>query len=94
MRNLTSGNKMNFTVFAVIVLIILIILITSVVMVLKVKKDEYEISSQESIYDKDYNFIELENDAKISKKWTGNYYLKENVTKKEYYLGSYVIAYN
>ncbi len=94
MRNLTSGNKMNFTVFAVIVLIILIILITSVVMVLKVKKDEYEISSQESIYDKDYNFIELENDAKISKKWTGNYYLKENVTKKEYNLGSYAIAYN
>ena len=94
MRNLTSGNKMNFTVFAVIVLIILIILITSVVMVLKVKKDEYEISSQESIYDKDYNFIELENDAKISKKWTGNYYLKENVTKKEYNLGNYAIAYN
>lgn len=94
MRNLTSGNKMNFTVFAIIVLIILIILITSVVMVLRTEKDEYEISSQESIYDKDYNFIELENDAKISKKWTGNYYLKENETKKEYNLGSYAIAYN
>ena len=27
---------------------------------------------------------ELENDAKIFKKWTGNYYLKEDTTKKEY----------
>lgn len=94
MRNLTSGNKMNFTIFALIVLIILIILCTSVIMVARTDKEEYPVSSTMSIYDKDYNYIELENDAKIFKKWTGNYYLKEDTTKKEYNLGSYAIAFD
>lgn len=94
MRNLTSGNKMNFTIFALIILIILVILCTAVVMVLRNEKEEYEVLSTMSIYDKDYNYIELENDAKISKKWTGNFYLKENITKKEYNLGNYVVAFN
>ena len=94
MRNLTSGNKMNFTIFALIILIILVILFTAVVMVLGNGKEEYEVSSTMSIYDKNYNYIELENDAKISKKWTGNFYLKENVTKKEYNLGNYVVAFD
>ena len=94
MRNLTAGNKMNFTIFAFIVLIILIILCIAVVTVLKTDKEEYEVSSNMTIYDKDYNYIELENDAKIFKKWTGNYYLKENETKKEYNLGNYVIAFD
>ena len=94
MRNLTSGNKMNFTIFALIVLIILIILCTAVVMVLRTEKEEYTVSNIMSIYDKNYNYIELENDAKISKKWTGNYYLKEDITKKQYDLGNYAIAYD
>lgn len=94
MRDLTSGNKMNFTIFALIVLIILIILCTAVVMVVRTDKEEYQVSSTMSIYDKNYNYIELENDAKISKKWTGNYYLKEDVTKKEYNLGNYVVAFD
>ena len=94
MRNLTSGNKMNFTIFAFIVLIILVILCTAVVMVLKTDKEEYDVLSTSSIYDKNYNYIELENDAKISKKWTGNYYLKENITKKEYNLGNYAVSFN
>ena len=94
MRNLTSGNKMNFTIFAFIILIILIILCSAVVMVLRTDKEEYEVLSTSSMYDKDYNYIELENDAKISKKWTGNYYLKENTTKKEYNLGNYAVAFD
>ena len=94
MRNLTSGNKMNFTIFAFIVLIILVILCTAVVMVLRTDKEEYDVLSTSSIYDKNYNYIELENDAKISKKWTGNYYLKENTTKKEYNLGNYAVSFN
>ena len=94
MRNLTSGNKMNFTIFALIILIILIILCTAVIMVLRTDKDEYDVLSTSSIYDKDYNYIELENDAKISRKWTGNYYLKENTTKKEYNLGNYAVSFD
>ena len=94
MRNLTAGNKMNFTIFALIVLVILIILCVAVIMVVRVDKEEYEIPNSMKIYDKDYNFIELENDAKVTKKWTGNYYLKENATKKEYNLGNYAVAFD
>lgn len=94
MRNLTSGNKINFTIFAVIVFTIVVILCGAVIMVLRTEKEEYTVSNSESIYDKDYNYIELTNSAKISKKWTGNYYLKEDTTKKEYNLGDYAVAYD
>lgn len=94
MRNLTSGNKMNFTIFTFIVLIILVILICAVTMVLKNGKEEYEVSSSSCIYDNNYNYIELENDGMISKKWTGNFYLKENITKKEYELGNYGVTFD
>ena len=57
MRNLTSGNKMNFTIFALIILVILIILCIAVVMVLGKEKEEYDASNAVSIYDKDYNYI-------------------------------------
>lgn len=94
MRNLTSGNKMNFTIFAFIILIILVILVCSVVMVLKTGKETYEVSSASCIYDSDYNYIELENEGVISKKWTSSFYLKENETKKEYNLGKYVVSFD
>ena len=63
MRNLTSGNKMNFTIFALIVLIILIILCTAVIMVVRTDKEEYPVSNTMSIYDKDYSNI---NRSKVS----------------------------
>lgn len=94
MRNLTSGNKMNFTIFTFIVLIILVILVCAVVMVLRTEKETYAVSSASCIYDNEYNYIELANDAEISKKWTGNYYLKENETKKEYNLGNYAVSFD
>ena len=94
MRNLTAVNKTNFTIFIIIIVLILVLLTFAVVMVLKTEKEEYEISSEEFVYDSKYNYIDLEDDAKIFKKWTGSYYLKENNTKKEYKLGNFVVAYN
>ena len=49
MRNLTAGNKMNFTIFAFIVLIILIILCIAVVTVLRTDKEEYQVSNSMTI---------------------------------------------
>lgn len=94
MRNLAAGNKTNFTIFIVIVILILVLLTFAVITVLRYEKEEYDIPSSEFIYDSKYNYINLEDDAKISKKWTGSYYLKENSTKKEYKLGNFVVAYN
>lgn len=94
MRNLTAGNKMNFTMFVFIVLIIIFMIIIAVVNGLKNTKEKYEISSSACVYDYKANYIELENDSLISKKWTGNYYLKEDETKKEYKLGNYSVVYD
>ena len=94
MRNLASGNKINFTVFTFVVILILVILVCAVVIVLGYEKEEYQVKQSAFIYDNKYNYIELENPAVISKKWTGNYYLKEDITDKEYKLGDYAISYD
>ena len=94
MRNLAAGNKVNFTVFTIIVIVIMLILAGAVILVLSNAKEDHEISSSTAIYDNNYNYIELENTAVVSKKWNGNYYLKENETKKEYNLGKYSVAFD
>ena len=94
MRNLTAGNKMNFTIFAFIVLVILLILAGAVFIVLKNGKTEYEVSSSICTYDSNLNYIELGSDGVVTKKWTGGYYLTENDTKEEYNLGNYSVVYD
>ena len=94
MRNLASGNKINFTVFTFVVILILVILVCAVVIVLGYEKEEYQVKQSAFIYDNKYNYIELENPAVISKKWTGNYYLKEDISDKEYKLGDYAISHD
>lgn len=93
MRNLSAGNKMNFTIFTFVVILILVILVCAIITVLKYEKEEYQVNSSAFIYDNDYNYISLENTAVISKKWTGNYYLKEDTTNEEYKLGKYAVSY-
>jgi hypothetical protein len=85
---------MNFTVFTIIVIIILIILMSGVANALKNDSAEYEVSSTICTYDTNYNYISLENDGTIFKKWTGSFYLKENITKKEYKLGNYAVVFD
>lgn len=94
MRNLASGNKMRFTMFTFIVIAILVILVCAVITVLKQEKEQYQVLQSAFIYDHNYNYVELENSAVISKKWTGNYYLKEDITNKEYKLGDYAVSYD
>ena len=94
MRNLTAGNKVKFAMFTFVIISILAILCISVIIVLRADKEVYTVPNTVSIYDKDYNYIELANEATIAKKWTGNYYLKENTTKKEYNLGNYAVSFD
>ena len=94
MINLTAGNKSKFVMFTAVVICILTILCIAVILVLRTNKEEYSVANTVSIYDKDYNYIELASDAKISKKWTGNYYLKEDTSKKEYNLGNYAVSFD
>ena len=85
MRNLTAGNKMKFTMFTFIIIVILMILVGALVIVLKNGNEKYPVEKTAFMYDHNYGYIELENPALISKKWTGDYYLKEEVTNKEYH---------
>ena len=48
---------------------------------LRIPKEEYLIEGDNFLYDEDYNPIALEEDGMIRKKWTGNYYLKDNTTR-------------
>ena len=92
MRKLSSGNKLNFIMFAFIVLVIMVIMLGVLTKGLKNVQEKYQVSKNVCIYDDKYNYINLESDAEISKKWTNNYYLKENDTKKEYKLGNYSVV--
>ena len=94
MRKLSSGNKLNFIMFAFIVLVIMVIMLGVLTKGLKNVQEKYQVTKNVCIYDDKYNYINLEGDAEISKKWTNNYYLKENDTKKEYKLGNYSVVYN
>ena len=94
MRNLSSGNKMKFTVFTLIVLVIIILIVQAVIIGLRNVKEKYQVSKNACIYDYNYNYIELENSAQISKKWNNNYYLKEDENKNEYKLGKYSVSYD
>ena len=82
MRRLTSGNKKVFTTFTIIIIGIIALLIWCLSLMLKIPKEEYLIEGDNFLYDEDYNPIALEEDGLIRKKWTGNYYLKDNITRR------------
>ena len=81
MRRLTSGNKKVFTTFTIIIIGIIALLIWCLSLVLRIPKEEYLIEGDNFLYDENYNPIALEEDGKKQKKWTGNYYLKDNTTR-------------
>lgn len=70
MRNLSEGNKTKFTMFAVIIIGIIAILLFFLSKALGFDKEIYEISKDTSIYDANYEYIDLTSDATIEKKWT------------------------
>lgn len=94
MRQLSAGNKMNFTIFIFITIAILFIILLAVINGLRNQTEKYQVSPSACVYDKDYNYIELNNESQIEKKWTGKYYLRENNTQKEYELGNYAVVYD
>jgi len=94
MRKLTAGNKRKFLLFTFIIIVILAILIVFLNKMLNVEKEQYEITKDVFIYDSNYEHINLTQDAIISKKWTGKYYLSEPETGLSYDLGPSNIGYD
>lgn len=94
MRALTAGNKKRFAIFAIIIVIIIILLITCLRLALKHETEEYKIESNTTLYDSEYEPLQVEEAGIITKKWDGNYYLTLDNTKETYKLNSEVISFN
>lgn len=94
MRKMTEGNKARFLVFAILIVATIIVLLVFLTKTLGFEKESYSVEKEIFMYDSDYEYIDLEYDAVIEKKWTGKYYLTEPETGKSYDLGTTAIAYD
>lgn len=94
MRALAAGNKKRFAIFAIIIIIIIILLITCLRLALKHEVEEYQIESNVTLYDSEYEPIQSENAGKITKKWDGNYYLTLDNSNETYKLNPEVVSFN
>lgn len=97
MRALTAGNKKRFAIFAIIIIIIIIIiilLITCLRLALNHEVEEYQIESNVTLYDSEYEPLQPEEAGTITKKWDGNYYLTLDNTKETFKLNPEVVSFN
>lgn len=94
MRALAAGNKKRFAIFAIIIIIIIILLITCLRLALKHEVEEYQIESNVTLYDSEYEPLQPEETGKITKKWDGNYYLTLDNTNETYKLNPEVVSFN
>lgn len=92
MRKLSAGNRKEFTIFAMIIILIIGVFIVSLNVVMAKEGKEYTVNESSIVFDKEYNIIELDQKAKIYKKWDGNLYLKTN--EEEFKLGINAICYS
>lgn len=93
MRKLTSGNKVNFTVFAIIIIGIIAILVVCVRYVMKIDKQTYQIATNTFLYDSENVPVLLENGGTMQAKWDGNYYI-ETAEGSTYKVGPQAVMYH
>lgn len=90
-----SKNKVLFAIFILIILLIIFILVLSVYSTKENSNiEEYKISLNNAIYDKEFGYISLNKDAILKKEWDGNYYLYEKNNSKKYELGTKPVFYD
>ena len=94
MRSLAAGNKKRFAIFAIIIIIIIILLITCLRLALNHEVEEYQIESNVTLYDSEYEPLQPEEAGTITKKWDGNYYLTLDNTKETFKLNPEVVSFN
>lgn len=93
MRKLTSGNKINFTVFAIVIIVIIIILVVCLRYVMGIDKTIYQIEPNTFVYDSENVPVLIENGGTMQAKWDGNYHL-ETTDGTSYNLGPQSVMYN
>lgn len=93
MRKLTSGNKINFTVFAIVIIVIIVVLVVCLRYVMGIDKTIYQIEPNTFVYDSENVPVLIENGGTMQAKWDGNYHL-ESTDGTSYNLGPQSIMYN
>ena len=94
LRSLAAGNKKRFAIFAIIIIIIIILLITCLRLALNHETEGYKIESNVTLYDSEFEPLELEETGTMTKKWDGNYYVTSDNSKETFKLNPEVVSYN
>ena len=93
MRKLTSGNKINFAVFAIIIIVILAILIICLRYVMGLDSQVYQLEANTFLYDSQNVPVQLDNGGTMQAKWDGNYHI-ETEDGSSYNVGPQTVIYN
>ncbi|MCQ2543903.1 MAG: hypothetical protein MJ126_07050 [Lachnospiraceae bacterium] len=92
MRKLDKKNTISFNIFGALIVLGLIALTVSVVMVIRSRTGSETIAASSVVYNDENEYILLDKDGKLSKKWDGNYYLKSG--RENYSLGPNAVVFD
>lgn len=92
MRKLEKKNTISFNVFGALIVAALIAFTIVVVTVIRSRTDSETISSSSVVYNDANEYVSLNKEGKLEKKWDGKYYLKADGEK--YSLGDNAVIYD
>lgn len=94
LRKYDLRNKRSFLIVGIIAIILIVIFSFFIYKFIKIGNVEYKLDSGTVIMDNNNDSMVLKENATLKMKWTGNYYLKFDNSKKEMILSPNVITYD
>lgn len=94
LRKYDLRNKRSFLIVGIIAIILIVIFSFFIYKFIKIGNVEYKLDSGTVIMDNNNDSMILKENATLKMKWTGNYYLKFDDSKKEEVLSPNVISYD
>lgn len=94
LRKYDLRNKRSFLIVGIIAIILIVIFSFFIYKFIKIGNVEYKLDSGTVIIDNNNDSMVLKENATLKMKWTGNYYLKFDDSKKEEVLSPNVISYD
>lgn len=94
LRKYDLRNKRSFLIVGIIAIILIVIFSFFIYKFIKIGNVEYKLDSGTVIMDNNNDSMVLKENATLKMKWTGNYYLRFDDSKKEEVLSPNVISYD
>ena len=94
LRKYDLRNRRSFLIVGIIAIILIVIFSFFIYKFIKIGNVEYKLDSGTVIMDNNNDSMVLKENATLKMKWTGNYYLKFDDSKKEEVLSPNVISYD